>query len=354
MAACHRGVRDAALRGQQARRAASSAPPVGTRFPPADEKGLGTPTGPGPSVCSKYGCASAEDIGRGSGTGSRGADLRAPSKPGILLTTVLGSSMAMLDSTVVNVALPTIGRDLGTGLAALQWTVNAYMLTLAGLIPLGGSLGYRFGRRKIFVRAVWFASASPPARPRADRRRTDRGPRPAGHRRSPGSPPVRSRSSRRPPPGRPARAVGLWSGFGGVGAAVGPFLGGWLVDGPGWRWVFRINVPVALVCAPIAVRHVPVVRRPCARPGLRRPSVPSSAPWPSPWVTYALIEATSGSVLVWVSAVGGVAAGVAFVYVERRRPDPTTPPATSSRRGSSRPSTSSRCACTRPSAVSSS
>ena len=79
----------------------------------------------------------------------------------ILLTTVLGSSMAMLDSTVVNVALPRIGRDLDANLAALQWTVNAYMLTLAGLILLGGSLGDHYGRRKVFViGVVWFASAS--------------------------------------------------------------------------------------------------------------------------------------------------------------------------------------------------
>ncbi|MCC3776746.1 MFS transporter, partial [Streptomyces sp. UNOB3_S3] len=78
-----------------------------------------------------------------------------------MLTTVLGSGMALLDSTVVNVALPHIGRDLGADLAALQWTVNAYMLTLAGLILLGGSLGDRYGRRRVFViGVVWFALAS--------------------------------------------------------------------------------------------------------------------------------------------------------------------------------------------------
>lgn len=87
--------------------------------------------------------------------------ISSPAGRWILLTTVLGSSMAMLDSTVVNVALPRIGRDLDASLAALQWTVNAYMLTLAGLILLGGSLGDRFGRRKVFVLGVmWFASAS--------------------------------------------------------------------------------------------------------------------------------------------------------------------------------------------------
>ncbi|OSC51894.1 MFS transporter, partial [Streptomyces sp. 4F] len=72
----------------------------------------------------------------------------------MVLTTVLGSSMAMLDSTVVNVALPRIGRDLDTDLAALQWTVNAYMITLAGLILLGGALGDRFGRRRVFLIGV--------------------------------------------------------------------------------------------------------------------------------------------------------------------------------------------------------
>ncbi|MBK3589414.1 MFS transporter, partial [Streptomyces sp. MBT57] len=79
----------------------------------------------------------------------------------VVLTTVLGSGMAMLDSTVINVALPRIGEDLDTDLAALQWTVNAYMLTLAGLILLGGALGDRYGRRRVFVVGiVWFALAS--------------------------------------------------------------------------------------------------------------------------------------------------------------------------------------------------
>lgn len=90
-----------------------------------------------------------------------GVRISSPTGKWILLTTVLGSSMAMLDSTVVNVALPRIGRDLDADLAALQWTVNAYTLTLAGLILLGGSLGDRYGRRKVFViGVVWFAAAS--------------------------------------------------------------------------------------------------------------------------------------------------------------------------------------------------
>lgn len=184
--------------------------------------------------------------------------LSSPQGKWILLTTVLGSSMALLDSTVVNVALPHIGRDLGADLAALQWTVNAYMVTLAGLILLGGALGDRFGRRRIFVLGVlWFAAASllcglAPNAGVLIAARALQGV--GGALLTPGSLALIQASFHADDRGR---AVGLWSGFGGVGAAVGPFLGGWLVDGAGWRWVFLLNVPLALLCAPIALRHVP-------------------------------------------------------------------------------------------------
>jgi MFS family permease len=123
-----------------------------------------------------------------------------------------------------------------------------------------------------------------------------------------------------------ARAVGLWSGFGGIGAAIGPFLGGWLVDGPGWRWVFLINVPMALVCAPIAVRHVPESAdgRKHGRFDVLGAALGAIA---LALVTYALIEAGDGSLpVVILTAVAGVAAGVAFVYVEKRSADPMMPP----------------------------
>lgn len=251
--------------------------------------------------------------------------LSSPQGKWILLTTVLGSSMALLDSTVVNVALPRIGRDLDADLAALQWTVNAYMVTLAGLILLGGALGDRFGRRKVFVVGVlWFAAASllcglAPNAGILIAARALQGV--GGALLTPGSLALIQASFH---PDDRGRAVGLWSGFGGIGAAVGPFVGGWLVDGPGWRWVFLLNVPLALLCAPVAVRHVPESMGAKAEGrfdvlGAALGAVALAL------VTYALIEAGEGSLVVAVTAVAGLAAAVAFVLVEKRRPGPMMP-----------------------------
>ncbi|MFE2878153.1 MFS transporter [Streptomyces roseus] len=244
----------------------------------------------------------------------------------IVVATVLGSTMALLDSTVVNVALPRIGEDLGADLAVLQWTVNAYLVTLAGLILVGGALGDRFGRRRVFVLGVaWFAAGSllcgiAPNAGVLIAARALQGI--GGALLTPGSLALIQGSIA---DGDRARAVGLWSGFGGVGAAVGPFLGGWLVDGPGWRWVFLLNVPVAAVCVPIALRHVPESRDPHAhgRFDVLGAALGAAA---LALLTYALIEARSGSPLVIASALGGVLLSALFVYVERHRSDPMLPP----------------------------
>jgi EmrB/QacA subfamily drug resistance transporter len=236
--------------------------------------------------------------------------------------------MAMLDSTIVNVALPRIGRDLGADLAGLQWTVNAYMLTLAGLILLGGALGDRYGRRKVFVMGVvWFAVASlacglAPNATVLVAARALQGI--GGALLTPGSLALIQASFH---PDDRARAVGLWSGLGGIGAAVGPFLGGWLVDGPGWRWAFLLNVPLAALCVPVALRHVPESRDPQAH-GRFDVLGAMLAALALALVTYALIEAPAlgmSSPVVIGCVVVGVLVAAAFLYVERTRADPMMP-----------------------------
>ncbi|WP_382465562.1 MFS transporter [Streptomyces noursei] len=248
----------------------------------------------------------------------------------VLTTTVLGSGMAMLDSTVVNVALPRIGADLDADLAVLQWTVTAYMLTLSALILLGGSLGDRYGRRRIFViGVVWFAAASllcglAPGPTVLITARALQGV--GGALLTPGSLALIQAVFH---PDDRARAVGAWSGLGGVAAAIGPFVGGWLVDGAGWRWVFFLNVPVAMACVPIALRHVPESRE--RGEGEAQGFDVAGAVLGAlalAGVTYALIEAPGRGAApgVIVPAVAGVLLGAVFLRVERRRPDPMLPP----------------------------
>ncbi|MBH5336163.1 MFS transporter [Streptomyces pactum] len=253
--------------------------------------------------------------------------LATPTGRRVLVTTVLGSGMALLDSTVVNVALPRIGADLDADLAVLQWTVNAYMLTLAGLILLGGALGDRYGRRRIFlVGVVWFAVASflCGLAPNAGVLVTARALQGVGGALlTPGSLALIQATFH---PDDRARAVGAWSGLGGVAAAVGPFLGGWLVDGPGWRWVFWLNVPLAVLCVPVALRSVPESRDPRAHGRFDVTGAVLAALCLGA-VTYALIEApdAGASPAVVTAAVAGVLLGVAFWFWERRRPDPMLP-----------------------------
>ncbi|MEV0371414.1 MFS transporter [Streptomyces sp. NPDC050636] len=249
----------------------------------------------------------------------------------VLVTAVLGSGMAMLDGTVVNVALPRIGADLDADLQVLQWTVTAYMLTLASLILLGGALGDRYGRRRVFViGVVWFAAASllcglAPDAGVLIAARALQGV--GGALLTPGSLALIQAVFH---PDDRARAVGAWSGLGGVAAAVGPFVGGWLVDGPGWRWVFFLNVPLAAVCVPVALRFVPETRERDAgeRRGFDVPGAVLGA-LALAGVTYALIAAPERGAApgVIAPAVAGLLLGVAFVHVERRRADPMLPPA---------------------------
>ena len=246
----------------------------------------------------------------------------------VLLATVLGSGLAFLDATVVNVALPRIGRDLDADISGLQWTINAYTLTLAALILLGGSLGDRFGRRRVFVvGVVWFALASlacglaPNVETLAAARAVQGV---GGALLTPGSLAILQSSFRKEDR---ARAIGAWSGLGGLAGALGPFLGGWLVDNAGWRWVFLVNLPFAAVVAVVAVRHVPESRDPEASPSLDLPGALLGAAGLGA-LTYGLIawqERGVASAVVPASLVTGVLALVAFVVREDRAREPMLP-----------------------------
>jgi MFS family permease len=161
----------------------------------------------------------------------------------VLLAAVLGSSLALVDGTVVNVALPTIGRDLNAGFAGLQWTVNGYTLTLASFVLLGGSLGDRYGRRRVFVIGItWFALASTLCglAPSIETLVIGRFLQGIGAALlTPGSLAIISASFH---PDDRGRAIGAWSALGGVAAATGPFVGGWLVE-LDWHLIFLINLP---------------------------------------------------------------------------------------------------------------
>ncbi len=189
----------------------------------------------------------------------------------VLAATALGSGMAFLDGTVVNVALPSIGRELSAGFSGLQWTLDAYLLTLGSLLLLGGSLGDLYGRRRLFVTGlVGFTVASGlcGAAPSIGTLIAARAVQGVGAALLiPSS--LALVSSLFHPDDR-GRAIGAWSGLSGVSTAVGPFLGGWLVDAVSWRLVFLLNLPLAAVAIAIAVRHVPETRD--ARAG-RRPDV---------------------------------------------------------------------------------
>ena len=263
-------------------------------------------------------------------TGSGPPGLRMKSAQGrwVVAATVLGSGMAALDATVVGIALPAIGRDFHASVASLQWVVDAYTLTLAGLLLLGGTLGDSYGRRKIFqIGIVWFALASllcgvAPSIGVLIAARALQGV--GGALLTPGSLAILQASFAEDD--RMA-AIGAWSGLGGVATAIGPFLGGYLIGAVSWRLVFFINLPVAVAVVAIAARHVPETKAPGPAPKLdvRGAACISGA---LAGITYGLIEAssagwTSTSVLVPLAA-GAVLLGL-FVLVEDKEPQPMLP-----------------------------
>ncbi|WP_433828149.1 DHA2 family efflux MFS transporter permease subunit [Actinoplanes sp. CA-015351] len=246
----------------------------------------------------------------------------------VLLAMVLGSSMAFVDSTIVNLALPTIAENLGASASGLQWTINGYALSLASLILLGGSLGDRFGRRRTFQAGVaWFAVASllcgvAPNVELLIAARVLQGI--GGALLTPGALAILQASFVAQDR---ARAIGAWSGLGGIGGALGPLLGGWLLELGSWRVLFLINVPVAALVLWVTARHVPESRDESASRHIDVAGVLLAAiglggltygftAWP---------EHGPGAPVVILSLAAGVLGLIAFVLVERREKDPMLP-----------------------------
>ena len=260
--------------------------------------------------------------------GSPGLRLSSARGRWVVTTTVLGSGMAALDATVVGIALPAIGRDFHASVSSLQWVVDAYTLTLAGLLLLGGTLGDSYGRRKMFVvGTVWFAIASllcglAPNVAVLIAARALQGV--GGALLTPGSLAILQASFAEDDRGA---AIGAWSGLGGVATAFGPFVGGWLISAVSWRLVFFINLPLAVAVVVIAARHVPETKSPGPVPKLdiKGAACISGA---LAGITYGLIAASSygwGSVSVLLPlAAGAVLLGL-FILVEAKEPQPMLP-----------------------------
>ena len=255
--------------------------------------------------------------------------MRLDSAPGrwLLAVAVLGSGIAFLDATVVNVALPDIGRDLHASTSTLQWILNGYVLTLAALILLGGSLGDRYGRRRIFVLGTGvftIASLLCAVAPNAELlvvARLVQGV--GGALLTPGSLAMVESGFR---PADRARAIGAWSGLGGVAGALGPLVGGLLVGAVSWRAVFLINLPLGMFIVVMAGRHVPETRDPAAGGRLDYRGVILAAVGLA-GTTYALIEAPAhgASILVLVMAIAGGLALIAFLLSEQGAANPMMP-----------------------------
>src|SRR5215212_7569030 len=247
--------------------------------------------------------------------------------PWVLAATIIGSAMAFIDGTITNVALPQIQERLGATAVDAQWIVEAYTLFLAALILVGGSLGDHYGRRRIFllgigiftVVSVACALALTPGQLIAARAVQGVG----GALLVPGSLAIIGASFREENRGK---AIGTWSGFSGITTAIGPILGGYLVDNVSWRAAFLLNVPLAIAVILIAVRHVPESRDPAAR----RLDIPGAilATAGLGGIVYGLIESSNagfGSVAVILSLFLGVLALVAFLVRERRTQEPMLP-----------------------------
>ena len=249
--------------------------------------------------------------------------------PWVLAATILGSSMAFIDGSVVGVILPVLQSELDATMSDVQWIVESYALLLAALMLVGGALGDRFGRRRIFglgvglfaLASAWCGVAGTAGQLIAARAAQGF----AGALLVPGSLAIISASF---DDAQRGRAIGTWSAFTAITAAVGPVLGGWLVDNLSWRWVFYINIPIAVVVLAILFLRVPESRNP-AQGTLDWAGAALAAAGLGALV-FGLVESSNlglGHPLVVTTVAAGAAVLGVFVVVESRVAHPMMPPA---------------------------
>jgi len=245
----------------------------------------------------------------------------------VLAATILGSSLAFIDASSANVALPALQASLGATVIEVQWVINAYTLMLAALILPGGALGDRLGRVRVFASGVAiFALASlwcglAPTIGHLIAARTLQGL--GGALLIPGSLALISASF---PADVRGRAIGLWSGFSALAGAAGPVLGGWLIDTLSWRWIFLANIPVALVILALAATRLPESRDPQAH-GLDWPGallITASLTG----ITYGFLESPThgfGDPAVLAALLLGTCLLASFIVVQARTESPMVP-----------------------------
>src|ERR1700756_280645 len=246
--------------------------------------------------------------------------------PWVLIATILASSMAFIDGTVVNVALPALQNDLHASATNIQWVVESYALLLASLLLLGGSLGDLYGRRRVFLSGVllfaigssWCGLATSITSLIVARGLQGIG----AAFLVPGSLAIISASYTEDERGR---AIGTWSGFTAITAAIGPVLGGWLVENASWRWVFFINLPLAIIVILLSLWRVPESRDQAARKSLDWQGA-TLATFGLGAITFALIENSAATsereAAIWVVGLLGAGELVCFLLVESRSPAP--------------------------------
>lgn len=248
----------------------------------------------------------------------------------VLAAAVLGSTMAFIDGTVVNVALPILQRAFGAGVSGVQWVVEAYALLLSALLLVGGALGDRYGRKRVFglgVLVFGVASVGCGVAPTlgvliAARAVQGLG----GAMLVPGSLALISASF---PPERRGRAIGTWSGLTAIATGFGPVLGGWLAEHVSWRWIFFVNVPLAVTVLIVLALRVPESRNEAEANDPPDVAGAFLATLGLGGITLALVESSSrgwGSPPVVAGAVAGLLALAAFAVVERRSRAPMVPP----------------------------